>query len=254
MDFYKSINPYYDLIFPVDAQALAFLAGKTRPGSRILDIACGTGGYALALAELGHRVTGVDLNRAMIEAALDKGRSRHPTVDFQVLDMLKIGRVFEPGFDLIFCIGNSLVHLDTERKIRRLFASCRELLAPGGTCVIQIINFDRILAEGLGGLPTITDPAVGLEFRRAYDADADPGRVIFRTELSVGAGEKSERIVNRIPLRIVGKDRLLTLAREGGFRRFELNGDFHGRPYDRDSFLLILCAGLQPSTDTRSGL
>jgi ubiquinone/menaquinone biosynthesis C-methylase UbiE len=42
------------------------------PASRVLDLGCGTGRLALALAAAGHRVTGVDPARASLEAARAK--------------------------------------------------------------------------------------------------------------------------------------------------------------------------------------
>ena len=40
-----------------------------QPGQRVLDIACGTGNYTAALADLGARMTGVDVSQTMLEAA-----------------------------------------------------------------------------------------------------------------------------------------------------------------------------------------
>jgi SAM-dependent methyltransferase len=79
MDFYQSISAHYDLIFPVDPQTVDFIGGRAKPGSRILDIACGTGGYSLALAEKGHRLMGIDLDQSMIRI-LAKGITRLPTL------------------------------------------------------------------------------------------------------------------------------------------------------------------------------
>ncbi len=54
-----------------DAGKLAFLAENVR--GRTLDIGCGPGAYATALAARGVRVTGVDFSRELLGA----GRSRH---------------------------------------------------------------------------------------------------------------------------------------------------------------------------------
>jgi len=62
MDFYESVSAYYDLIFPVDPQTTAFLSSRVGPHSLILDIACGTGGYSLALAEQGQSGPYYDLS------------------------------------------------------------------------------------------------------------------------------------------------------------------------------------------------
>jgi len=240
MDFYTSISAYYDRLFPTDAKALLFLDSRVEPGSRILDIACGTGGYSLALAQKGHRVTGVDLDRAMIRSAGSKVRDSNLAPDFRVMDMLSMTEALDPGFDLIFCIGNSLVHLETDEQVGQLLADCRTLLRPEGALVLQIINYDRILAQGLTGLPTLRED--DLEFLRFYEVDPAGGVVIFRTELRVG-GDRDQRVIrNQVPLRIVGKERLRRLVRTAGFQNLELFGDFDGRPFDPESLPLILSA------------
>jgi glycine/sarcosine N-methyltransferase len=242
MDFYRSISAYYDRIFPVDPTAISFLDSRAKPGSRILDIACGTGGYSLALAERGHRLTGVDLDRAMIRAARSKAGDLDGAPDFRVMDMLSMTAALDPGFDLIFCIGNSLVHLKSDEQIGQLLADCRTLLPPKGVLVVQIINYDRILAGGLTSLPTLYDEAAALEFLRIYDLDPEGRVVIFRTELRVGRGAEQLVIRNQIPLRIVTSEQLRRLVRAAGFGGLELFGGFDGKPLSPESLPLGLVA------------
>jgi ubiquinone/menaquinone biosynthesis C-methylase UbiE len=51
-----------------------------------LDVGCGTGFLALLLAELGHRVTGIDMAAAMLNRARSKAAARGVTVDFRDAD------------------------------------------------------------------------------------------------------------------------------------------------------------------------
>ena len=249
MDFYSSISAHYDRIFPVDLQALSFLGSGLQPGSRVLDIACGTGGYSLGLAERGHRVTGIDLDQAMIRRAREKAGDLAEPPDFRVMDMLSLTRSLEPGFDRIFCIGNSLVHLQGDEQIARLLADCFFLLRPQGELVVQIINYDRILSRDLTTLPTLHDEAASLEFRRSYDPDRAAGKVIFRTELRMEEGRRVIR--NEIPLRIVTEEKLTALVRTAGFQRIETFGGFDRRPLTLDCLPLVLTA--QGGSDQSEG-
>jgi glycine/sarcosine N-methyltransferase len=242
MDFYSSISAYYDRIFPVDPQALDFLGSGLEPGSRVLDIACGTGGHSIGLAELGHRVTGIDLDGAMIRLARDKAGDLAAPPDFRIMDMLTVADALEPGFDRIFCVGNSLVHLETDKKIARLLAGCFSLLRPQGCLIVQIINYDRILSQGLTTLPTLHDEAAALEFNRSYELDRTGRQLIFRTELEVGREEERRVIRNQIPLRIVTRKQLQRLVRTAGFRGLEWFGGFDRRTLGPDSLPLILRA------------
>jgi glycine/sarcosine N-methyltransferase len=242
MDFYESISQYYDLIFPADTQAVAFLASKTGPRSRILDIACGTGSHSLALAGQAREVIGVDLDPAMIRAARAKARACGLQVEFRVMDMLSMAESLEAGFDMLFCIGNSLVHLETSEQIASMLRDCRALLKPGGALVVQIINYDRILAKGETSLPTLRDESAGLEFLRFYDLDRQGDAVIFRTELRVGKAGRRRVIRNRIHLRILKSAQLLDMIEAAGFGDAELFGGFDGRPFDLHCLPLVLSA------------
>jgi len=49
----------------------------------VLDVGCGTGFLSLLLAELGHRVTGIDVADAMLTMARRKAAALGLTVDFR---------------------------------------------------------------------------------------------------------------------------------------------------------------------------
>jgi len=246
MDFYESISAYYDHIFPVDPQTVRFLAGFARPGSRVLDLACGTGGHAVALARLGHRVTGVDLGAAMVRLAqakaADGGFQGGAGPEFRVMDMREAARRLEPGFVLVYCVGNSLVHLESEQAIAAVLADCRSLLEPGGALVVQILNYDRILSLRILELPTLVSENPPLKFVRRYDyAPAD--RVVqFRTELTVREPGGERTVANTVALWILKRETLERLTRAAGFSRLRLHGGFGGEPLGPDRLPLILCA------------
>jgi ubiquinone/menaquinone biosynthesis C-methylase UbiE len=52
----------------------------------VLDVGCGTGFLSLLLAEMGHRVTGIDLASSMLEQARSKAAARSLTVNFRYAD------------------------------------------------------------------------------------------------------------------------------------------------------------------------
>lgn len=65
--------PLYDLQNRWGADDDFFLAlANKQPGSRILDLGCGTGRLTTVLAQAGHRVTGIDPARASLDAAQAK--------------------------------------------------------------------------------------------------------------------------------------------------------------------------------------
>ena len=50
----------------------AWVGGRGRPRSQVLDVACGTGDMAVSLAERGCTVTGVDISEEMLAIARKK--------------------------------------------------------------------------------------------------------------------------------------------------------------------------------------
>ncbi|OZD78487.1 class I SAM-dependent methyltransferase [Rhodococcus sp. 05-339-2] len=97
------------------------------PASSILDAGCGTGRLGAELARRGHRVTAVDLDPVLAEAA-----RAHSELDVHVADLttLDLGRIF----DAAVAAGNVLVFMKpgTERAaLERIWAH----LTDGGVFV-----------------------------------------------------------------------------------------------------------------------
>ena len=75
-DLFSRIAPRYDLINDLQSFGLhrywkrrVVRLARPQPGQRALDLCCGTGDLALALARRGAQVTGLDFSEQMLEAA-----------------------------------------------------------------------------------------------------------------------------------------------------------------------------------------
>jgi ubiquinone/menaquinone biosynthesis C-methylase UbiE len=77
---FDAISPAYDawyatavgrLVDRLEKHAVLALVGERTEGL-VLDLSCGTGNYALVLAERGLRVVGVDVSAPMLSAARAK--------------------------------------------------------------------------------------------------------------------------------------------------------------------------------------
>jgi 2-polyprenyl-3-methyl-5-hydroxy-6-metoxy-1,4-benzoquinol methylase len=92
------------------------------PGSRLLDLPCGTGRLTRLLMDQGFRVTAADVSEAMVNnARTNIAASQSPTeghlphVDFEVRDVMQTGYA-DDQFDAIVC--NRLFHHFTESSTR----------------------------------------------------------------------------------------------------------------------------------------
>jgi demethylmenaquinone methyltransferase/2-methoxy-6-polyprenyl-1,4-benzoquinol methylase len=123
-------------------QRLVALAG-VRPGSRALDLACGTGDIALEVARQGASVIGLDITMRMLEIARQKplpGR-----VSWLVGDMMALP-VISGSCDLV-TTGYGLRNVpDLPQTLREIY----RVLKPGGLACS--LDFDRPEAAWLRGV------------------------------------------------------------------------------------------------------
>jgi ubiquinone/menaquinone biosynthesis methyltransferase len=103
-----------------------------RPGLRALDLACGTGDIAFALATRGADVVGLDITHRMVQLARAKGGAAR----FVTGDMLAL-----PFGDEAFDLVTTGYGLRNVPDIRRAIAEMRRVLKPGG--VLISLDFDR---------------------------------------------------------------------------------------------------------------
>ncbi len=76
--------PNHALTDPVEAAAWrsALLGALPPPGARVLDAGAGTGAISILLAELGYRVTALDLSEQMLSRARSKAHARSLEIEF----------------------------------------------------------------------------------------------------------------------------------------------------------------------------
>jgi glycine/sarcosine N-methyltransferase len=238
MKFYKEISKVYDLIFPRDDTTLKYLCKNLNGNSKVLDLACGTGTYSIALAQKGHRVDGIDLGEDMIAQAKGKGGL---FADFVVGDMMKIKNIFlEKKYDFIFCIGNSLVHLKNKERIEILIQDVFDMLIDEGALVIQIINYDRVIKNNVISLPTIDIHDKGIKFIRNYNYRKDENKIEFKTELLISKDGKAQRYENSIDLIALKMEEIKAIFEKVGFKDIEVFGDFTEEQFTDNSFALLI--------------
>lgn len=102
--------------------------------ARILDIACGTGILALALAKKGHTVHGTDISPEMIKAAKSKAVGFN-NITFAVRGMA--GFTCKNRFDMVTCTYDSINYLRKKHDVRRMLSSVAAALDKKGLFVFD---------------------------------------------------------------------------------------------------------------------
>jgi SAM-dependent methyltransferase len=232
-DFYANLAARYDDIFPAEPEIAAFIKKCMGSRKRILDIACGTGSYALELSSLGFEVTGIDLDCEMISRA--KGKDPAGGARFLRADMTDGIDSFSAAFEGIYCIGNSLPHLPSREDVTRALTAWISWLLPDGVLLIQTVNFDRFRPDGETELPPVkTDDII---FTRRY-ASSKKGKVSFVATLDI-SGEP--RLENSVDLLILDHRSLVDAIQAAGFGDLELFGSYAGDEFDPSSSFLTIC-------------
>ncbi|MBN1447881.1 MAG: methyltransferase domain-containing protein [Bacteroidetes bacterium] len=146
--FYDALAADYDAMTQFDQRLekqLALFAKIGRLPGHAVDMGCGTGVHAVALAQLGWDVTAVDVSAEMLERA--RGHAKRHGRDIRFLQ----GDFLQPlpvaSTELLLCLGNSLPHLPSREALGNVLTYWRTLLATKGRVIIQLLNYERILAE-----------------------------------------------------------------------------------------------------------
>ena len=105
-----------------------------RPGDRVLDACCGTGDLALAAAQAGGRVTGLDFSERMLERA----RRKAPEVDWVRGDLLEL-----PFPDASFDAATVGFGVRNVADLERALSELRRVLVRGGRLGILEITAPR---------------------------------------------------------------------------------------------------------------
>jgi SAM-dependent methyltransferase len=259
-DPYAEIPELYDLEhvgFSDDIDLYLRLAEVV--GDPILELGCGTGRVLAPLAAAGHRITGVDRSRPM----LDRARS---TLQMQVSDGTLWRRVtlFEgsmteaeraPGgpFGLVIVSLNGLMHVSDMAGQRAALTSARRALDPRGMLVIDVLNPTPELLATLDGRVQHEGSwrkSDGTVIDRLSARTHDSSQQRIETELWYDLTDPAghiQRVRSGFPMRYLTASELALLLEVSGFVEWKLYGSYDLDPIDDRSDRLVVTAEVTPS-------
>jgi SAM-dependent methyltransferase len=140
---------YQDKKYSAESEFVASLIRRfaaAPDAARVIDLACGTGRHAIALAKAGFRVAGSDISEQMVavaRAAIDSERLDIPLFIEPFQSCARIKGVY----DVALVMFSSLGYLRTREELGAALSGVRSLLAPRGLFIFDVWN----------GLATLND-------------------------------------------------------------------------------------------------
>jgi ubiquinone/menaquinone biosynthesis C-methylase UbiE len=169
-------------------------------GERVLDVGCGPGRHALALARRGIDVAGVDLSEDFITLARDAAAMDGLTARFEVGDVRELA--YDAEFDAVICLCQGGFGLlgghDEPRAFERIAAAVRSdgrLALTAFSAAFAI----RFLEEG-----ETFDPASGVLHERSTVRSEDGKEEVFDLWTTCFTARELELLARRAGLDVVG--------------------------------------------------
>ena len=241
MAFYNDISLVYDDLFPLSAEQRAMFESLMDDGGvrTVVDCGCGTGAQLLPFAVAGLSCLGFDPDPSLVAVARRK-LANCPKARIEKGSFADLPRLVPIPCDLLMCLGNSLVHVP-QQEASLFLGDAANTLSRSGALLLQVLNYERLLREGVTDLPMISASDGSVEFRRRYEWEGDR-KVLFRTSLRFSGAEEPRIVRNEIPLYPIYPDELWEMLAGAGFGNVRFFGDFARSDFSPASEALVCLA------------
>jgi 2-polyprenyl-3-methyl-5-hydroxy-6-metoxy-1,4-benzoquinol methylase len=221
LEFYGGL---LDLSLAEDDASFVDRALALATGARVLDLGCGFGRHAIALARSGYHLTGVDLSEPMLKLARELATSTQVAIEWQRRDMRDL-RGLGP-FDACICLYTAFgFFADDENRL--VLEQVRDVLRPGGAFMLDVSNPLALMR----GWPQRTwhEGRDGTKLE-ATEYDALSGRAIARRTLFRPDGTRVD--LPETSVRMYPPHELASLLRNSGFEIDQVYGGLRNEPLE----------------------
>ncbi|WP_042698841.1 class I SAM-dependent methyltransferase [Thermococcus sp. PK] len=148
-EYYRKFKAYTDIdskeyqrrLEELEPHLLRFLKEK----GKVLDLACGVGGFSFLLEEYGFEVVGIDIDDEMIKKAREYAKEKNSKVEFIVGDARKLPFEDET-FDYVLFLGNTTVHF-SPKELNEVFKEVKRVLKKDGLFLINFVDMRELLSR-----------------------------------------------------------------------------------------------------------
>ncbi|MXY43338.1 MAG: class I SAM-dependent methyltransferase [Dehalococcoidia bacterium] len=216
--------------------AFAVRALGLQEGDRVLDLACGHGRHAVALARRGMVVTGQDLNEDYLQMAQVDARRSGVEIETVHSDMRDIP--FTDEFDAVINMFTAFGYFDSEDEDFRVLQAVANALKDGGKLLLDTLNREWVLSNYVqNDWHTDDDGNTFLEHRE-FDLVSGRNRVTFSIVTADGARRESPGH----DVRLYTLTELVRLLDAAGLRLSGRYGDYDGAPYAINTPRMVVIA------------
>ena len=203
-------------------------------GAKILDLACGTGRFALPLAKRGFHVVGLDYSAPYLKRARAVAQQQGLSVEVVQGDMRAIP--FNERFDAVINLFTSFGYFEREEDHLKVLQEVHKSLKPGGRFLLETVNRDFLLrrfqAHDWHELPGF----LVLEARRFLP---ERDRVETRWVKLHPDGRRKEYVSS---IRLFTVRELLDLCSRAGLKPLGYYGGLKGEPWSWEANRLVMVA------------
>jgi SAM-dependent methyltransferase len=212
------------------------------PGMEVLDLACGNGRIANALAARGCLVTGLDLIPAFLEQARQNAATGNLIASYQLGDMRAL-----PWANRFECIVNwrSAFGYFGDEENRQVLGEAHRALKPGGKLLMDLNNRDWLL-QHFQRASVREREGNYLVDRRHYDVRSSR---VYTERLILFEGQQSQM---RFFVREFSYHELAAWLRQVGFAHVS-GYDGEGQPFSLHSQRMLVVAEKAKSGSTTEG-
>lgn len=203
-----------------------------KPGTKILDMACGAGRHAIILARKNFDVTAVDLSENLLKVAMQNAKNEKLPIYFIHSDIRNFNS--EIKFDLVLNLFTSFGYFETDDENYSVLEKAYKLLNKNGFFVLDYFNSDYLKKNLIKSSKEIIGDEEIFQQRKI-----EGSRVIKKIMIQKN-GESKEYTES---VRMYNYEELTEQLKKIGFDIYKTFGDFLGNKFDpqNSSRLILIC-------------